>query len=79
MQVAGSGRFGSAAAWGRIASATIALLGRHGQVDAARNVFERAKASGMGSNVFTYSALLSAYGNNCFLLVRKGREGSADC
>ena len=75
VQVAGSGRFGSAAEYGRIASATISLLGRHGQVDAARSVFERAKGSGMGSNVFTYSALLSAYGNSCWLLGTKGRGG----
>ena len=74
VQLLGSAKIGSAAECGRIASATISLLGRHGQVDAARNVFGRAKGSGMGSNVFTYSALLSAYGN-IYPLLHKKRKG----
>lgn len=63
-EVMGASEVKGASDWGKLASSVISLLGRHGRVEAAREVFERARHNGMGSNVFAYSALLSAHGRS---------------
>ncbi|CAI7891910.1 unnamed protein product [Closterium sp. NIES-53] len=55
---------GGAGDWAKLVSTTIAVLGRHGQVDAARRVFDRARAFGVPPNVYAFSALISAYGRS---------------
>ncbi|KAK6937256.1 Pentatricopeptide repeat, partial [Dillenia turbinata] len=51
---------------GKLASTMISVLGRLGQVDQAKNVFEIALKEGYGNTVYTYSALISAYGRSAF-------------
>ncbi|KAK9281785.1 hypothetical protein L1049_004691 [Liquidambar formosana] len=49
---------------GKLASAMISILGRLGQVDLARSVFETAVKGGYGNTVYAFSALISAYGRS---------------
>ncbi|PIA61045.1 hypothetical protein AQUCO_00300514v1 [Aquilegia coerulea] len=49
---------------GKLASAMISILGRMGEVDLARNVFENANRDGYGNTVYAFSALISAYGRS---------------
>ena len=56
--------------WPKLVSTMVAVLGRHGAVDAAQHVFERARLRGMRPNVYAYSALISAF-------ARSGRSADA--
>ncbi|KAF5462400.1 hypothetical protein F2P56_018407, partial [Juglans regia] len=47
---------------GKLASSMISVLGRLGDVDLARDVFETARSRGYGNTVYAYSALVNAYG-----------------
>ncbi|KAF8039725.1 hypothetical protein BT93_B2059 [Corymbia citriodora subsp. variegata] len=49
---------------GKLASATISILGRLGKVGLARSVFDTALREGYGNTVYAYSALISAYGRS---------------
>ncbi|KAI4301526.1 hypothetical protein L6164_034795 [Bauhinia variegata] len=49
---------------GRLTSSTISTLGRLGEVELAKRVFEMARNEGYGNTVYAYSALISAYGRN---------------
>ncbi|WJZ90483.1 hypothetical protein VitviT2T_009624 [Vitis vinifera] len=49
---------------GKLASAMISILGRLGQVELAKNVFETALNEGYGNTVYAFSALISAYGRS---------------
>ncbi|KAF5726375.1 putative pentatricopeptide repeat-containing protein [Tripterygium wilfordii] len=49
---------------GKLASATISILGRSGKVELARIVFDTALNGGYGNTVFAYSAMISAYGRS---------------
>ncbi|XP_010267950.1 PREDICTED: pentatricopeptide repeat-containing protein At2g31400, chloroplastic-like [Nelumbo nucifera] len=51
---------------GKLASAMISTLGRLGQVDLAKSVFETANIEGYGNTVYAFSALISAYGRSGF-------------
>ncbi|XP_021837020.1 pentatricopeptide repeat-containing protein GUN1, chloroplastic [Spinacia oleracea] len=49
---------------GKLASTMISVMGRLGNVDSARFVFDNAVNGGFGNTVYTYSALISAYGRS---------------
>ncbi|KAL5561033.1 hypothetical protein UlMin_030780 [Ulmus minor] len=49
---------------GKLTSAMISTLGRLGNVELAKSVFETALNEGYGNTVYTYSALISAYGRS---------------
>ncbi|XP_021770042.1 pentatricopeptide repeat-containing protein At2g31400, chloroplastic-like [Chenopodium quinoa] len=49
---------------GKLASTMISVMGRLGNVDSARFVFDNAVNGGYGNTVYTYSALISAYGRS---------------
>ncbi|KAF2309702.1 hypothetical protein GH714_004669 [Hevea brasiliensis] len=49
---------------GKLASAMISTLGRLGKVELAEAVFETALREGYGNTVYTFSALISAYGKS---------------
>ncbi|KAK9704741.1 hypothetical protein RND81_07G008100 [Saponaria officinalis] len=51
---------------GKLASTMISVMGRFGNVDLARFVFDNAVTQGYGNTVYTYSALISAYGRSGF-------------
>ncbi|XP_077217949.1 s uncoupled 1 [Tasmannia lanceolata] len=51
---------------GKLVSSMISILGRLGEVDLARSIFEKAKIDGYGNTVFAFSALISAYGKSGF-------------
>lgn len=49
---------------GKLASAMISILGRLGEVNLAKSVFETAIKEGYGNTVYAYSAIISAYGRS---------------
>ncbi|KAL2934973.1 hypothetical protein RDABS01_018092 [Bienertia sinuspersici] len=49
---------------GKLASTMISVMGRLGNVDSARFVFDSAVNGGYGNTVYTYSAMISAYGRS---------------
>lgn len=49
---------------GKLTSAIISILGRLGEVDLAKNVFDTAVREGYGNTVYAFSSLISVYGRS---------------